>query len=1248
MARTIRILSRLFNIRRNEWPRFALIYLIYFLALTGMQWGRPVIEAAFLTEVGVTFLPWVFVINALVTIVASAIYTAFADRVSNTKLLVALFGLSVAGIMVGLLLLVWNVTSVLVPLLLLFLVLNVPLQDIFNIHWPTYVNGFYDTQAAKRTIPLLASGARIAGIVAGLTLPWLNTLFQAEATNAIILIWLATLVVAGALAWFMPQLLHWLGKTDDYVESPAGLGGAETGPISYRENIREGFRYVAQAPFLRWLALAALLTFVLLPLINYQSLQILEGQYQSKEAISNFIARLNVVGNVIALPIQLFVLNRVITRLGLGNTSLIFPLSTLAISSTLIFFRTVPAAALGYLNGTVLRTTFRNPVDNLLYNAIPLRIKGRARAFIVGLVVPLGGLLGGLLLLAPAVQLPESGLRAAFLGLLAVALVAVAVIVRRQYSQALITMLAQEDFSFLIAAESNGLIADAAAIDSLKHKLAASDSPELTIFVAQLLSQVGGNAAVPILSETARATTDSRVRAAILEILSAANVSGREARWLYTDFLADPAGPVRQAALLGLERLAGPDDEQVLSLILGMVQDPALEVRVQALSAVAHSGKFYQMTTAFESVNQLLASRSPQQRAAAVQVLGEIGDYQALKAITEILTDPADEVRLAAAEALDSLTQAPVVADLQLMLLARAETLRHDPVERVRQIALTLLGRLGDHSAYEAIVEALTDASPPVRTTAVEALVLAGKAAIPTVHPKFDAAEARLRKMATVVLSRIDPKEYGPLINTHITNNLLTIYQTYGQIQALTPLADYPSVTVLRSALSEQNEQLRDEIFYLLTAIHPPEDVRLVAESLASRSSRVRANAAEALESLTSPQTSQLIVPLFEVEQPAGLIALSRRLWQMQPPDLAQAVQRLLAHPETPYLRAMMTFALGEVGASLVRPDGPEANGIEREQTATQRVRNLRSRDLLGVLADEPAEPEPQAPPPPADRQNRRRRHSPADLLGALADDSSPAAAEPTASRRRPAPGEVLDVLTEAGPVEPPVKTVEAETNRPTPPADLPFGPADIEAMLDTAFQDSHADVRLAARAAKRTLAGFQLTQIAQEEVFLLSPIEKIIFLKEVPFFQGMTIQQLEVLANICEEKLFAEETRIFEENDPGGALYVVVSGRVGIEQERRKGSSVRLATLGPRAYFGETSLFDDSPRSSAAIALQDTLTLRLRREPLIALARQHPEVSLELITVLSERLREAHARIAELTRTRPRQIQKLYDKFDE
>ena len=144
-----------------------------------------------------------------------------------------------------------------------------------------------------------------------------------------------------------------------------------------------------------------------------------------------------------------------------------------------------------------------------------------------------------------------------------------------------------------------------------------------------------------------------------------------------------------------------------------------------------------------------------------------------------------------------------------------------------------------------------------------------------------------------------------------------------------------------------------------------------------------------------------------------------------------------------------------------------------------------------------------------------------------------------------------------------------------------------------------------------------------------------------------MTIHQLTVLANVCEEQIFNEDTRIFNQGDSGGTLYVVVNGRVGIEQEKRKGSFARLATIEAHSYFGETNLFDNSPHTASAIALQDTLTLRLRREPLIALARQHPDLSLELINVLSQRLRDANDRVAELTRTRPRELHKLFDKFD-
>jgi CRP-like cAMP-binding protein len=162
----------------------------------------------------------------------------------------------------------------------------------------------------------------------------------------------------------------------------------------------------------------------------------------------------------------------------------------------------------------------------------------------------------------------------------------------------------------------------------------------------------------------------------------------------------------------------------------------------------------------------------------------------------------------------------------------------------------------------------------------------------------------------------------------------------------------------------------------------------------------------------------------------------------------------------------------------------------------------------------------------------------------------------------------------------------------------------------------------------------------------MLSTIDRIIFLKEVPFFQGMTIDQLKILASLCEEKFFEKNAHIFNNGDSGGALYVVVNGRVGIEQEKRAGSFARLADMDAYSYFGEGEFFDNSRRTTSAIAARDTLVLQLRREPVIELTRQDPNLALELINVLSERLRANNLRVAELTRSQPRQLDKLFNKF--
>jgi CRP/FNR family transcriptional regulator, cyclic AMP receptor protein len=162
----------------------------------------------------------------------------------------------------------------------------------------------------------------------------------------------------------------------------------------------------------------------------------------------------------------------------------------------------------------------------------------------------------------------------------------------------------------------------------------------------------------------------------------------------------------------------------------------------------------------------------------------------------------------------------------------------------------------------------------------------------------------------------------------------------------------------------------------------------------------------------------------------------------------------------------------------------------------------------------------------------------------------------------------------------------------------------------------------------------------------MLSTIEKIIFLREVPFFEGMTVDQLKILASVSEEEVFQADAKVFQEGEAGGILYVVVNGKVALEREGpRKGSTVRIGLVESLSYFGEMTLFDNSPRTERAIS--DTLLLRLRREPLLMLMRQYPDLSLKLINVLSRRLREVNDKIASLSTARPRELHKVFDKLE-
>jgi CRP/FNR family transcriptional regulator, cyclic AMP receptor protein len=139
------------------------------------------------------------------------------------------------------------------------------------------------------------------------------------------------------------------------------------------------------------------------------------------------------------------------------------------------------------------------------------------------------------------------------------------------------------------------------------------------------------------------------------------------------------------------------------------------------------------------------------------------------------------------------------------------------------------------------------------------------------------------------------------------------------------------------------------------------------------------------------------------------------------------------------------------------------------------------------------------------------------------------------------------------------------------------------------------------------------------------SESDRIQFLKTVPFFDRLSKRQLKTVSDIMFERSYESDESIFEEGQPGAALFLILDGKVAIEIYRET-RTTRLAVLEKGAFFGELALLDDTPRSANARALEPTRTLALYRNDLNRLRHRHARTACQiyrsLATMIGDRLR--------------------------
>ncbi len=578
------------------------------------------------------------------------------------------------------------------------------------------------------------------------------------------------------------------------------------------------------------------------------------------------------------------------------------------------------------------------------------------------------------------------------------------------------------------------------------------------------------------------------------------------------------------------------------------------------------------VAVAVKSMNDL----DPVIRRVSAEILGNIPAPEATTALVEALMDGDAPVRVAALRGLARARSAEALLEIAASLADPEPDVRYQAVDALRQLARYPRGI----AAY--VEPLLADADPLVRAHAALALLHGSD------HPK---ARKMLRKMAS------DP---SPLARVRALN-------------ALGECGETSAFDLTVTALDDDQPIVRQAAAGAMTALRPQEALPHLIRHLNDDEPFVRQALAEDLGKIGPAALAPLLKALANPSYEDGALMALEFL------PAQQAAAQIRAHAKTAAQTALhyhgLALALAEKYGRAITGDGRTQLLIESLHdkgrrsglNALRAVGLLKSRDTVAVAV-----------------RNLRSREA-AQRANAL---------------------ETLEALGEREIIRPLLALWEAGERSPAPlPADWL---ADLlcdsyawlracAALVATGSEDpqilallkmmAESDPDATTRAvAEKALSGDD----SMDTLATLSLMERILFLRRVPMFAGLPPADLKQVASIAGETVFADGQALAQQGEPGDEMYIVVSGEVRVlvaAENQEEGREVARRRSGE--YVGEMDIISREPRTASLIAAGAVRALCIDQKQFESILRERPEISLTIMRVLCQRLKELSERSA-------------------
>ncbi|WP_218841873.1 NTP/NDP exchange transporter [Winogradskyella ursingii] len=356
-----------------------------FLVITVLLIIKPIINALFLSELGAEQLPYGYLLVALVAVVTTYFYNKWVKKFSFKRVTtISLIVFALSFVVLGIIIETLNLTH---WLLYVYYISVALFAVITTSQFWILANLVFNSREAKRLFGFIGAGAIAGGVFGG----YLTSIIVSSFGNV------TAIIVAAVLLLACIPILHkiWtlrIKKLNVHIRAQR----------KYQEDSSShepAIKIISRSKHLTYLALITGLGVIVAKLVDFQFSDFANKAIPDPDELASFFGFWFSTFNAVALCIQLFLTNRVLSKLGVSSTLLILPLG-IAFGSLL--FLTFPElwvlVIIKGIDGGFKQSINKAAVE-LSIMPVPFNIKNQAKSFIDVAVDSIATGLAGLMLI---------------------------------------------------------------------------------------------------------------------------------------------------------------------------------------------------------------------------------------------------------------------------------------------------------------------------------------------------------------------------------------------------------------------------------------------------------------------------------------------------------------------------------------------------------------------------------------------------------------------------------------------------------------------------------------------------------------------------------------------------------------------------------------------------------------------------------------------------------------------------------